>query len=86
LSQLEKLDEYIKKEKKDIDSWFTKANKLRNLQANKYDIKKSYESIIETTKWRSKLLPVRLTPAIEKILVEFAFYIEFRSFLFLWER
>ena len=53
-----------------MDPFFTKINKLRFLQANKFKVEKAIESMEENTKWRKKEFPIHSDPKTEKLLVK----------------
>ena len=57
-------------ENKEMDPFFTKINKLRFLQANKFKVEKAIESMEENTKWRKKEFPIHSDPKTEKLLVK----------------
>lgn len=66
--------------------WFTKANKLRFLQANKFKMSKTVESIEEASKWRKRDFPVSITPEVrEKLVIYWSNCVEFWMLLFLWK-
>ena len=69
-----------------INSWFSKANKLRFLQANKFKLADTCKSIKEACNWRDTDFPVQVTDKELVLLVKKYTYLEFRRILLLWKR
>jgi hypothetical protein len=63
------LEHALASDKIKVDDFFDIPNKLRFLQANKFKIAKTVESMVETTKWRLENFPVRVDPAVTELLV-----------------
>ena len=67
---LGELEAELRKENTVLDPFFTKSNKLRFLQANKFKVEKTLESMEENTKWRVKAFPVQADQKTEQLLVD----------------
>jgi hypothetical protein len=52
-----------------LDPFFSRANKLRFLQANKFKASNTVDAMVEYTKWRASSFPVKMTAKIEEMLV-----------------
>lgn len=68
-SALEKLEAKLQEKNTRIDEWFDRPNRLRFLQANKFKTSNTIDSMLETTKWRSTDFPIKMDPAVTKMLV-----------------
>jgi hypothetical protein len=66
--------------------WFDKANKLRFLQANKFNIADTCKSINEASLWRKNSFPIKPNPLALTKLVILLCKIELRHYLLLWKR
>lgn len=71
IDQLKKLQNKLQADKIDLHPWFTKCNKLRFLQANKYKLSDTCKSIKEACAWRKNDFPVEVDDKIQEMLVSF---------------